>query len=133
MVINQRVITNISLMLGTGHDGRKESAGKVLTNTQMLRRLATDPRDAEALISVYEHYEREIRAAAIGCFGNKRGLYEQAVNNILVAIGRQAGSYDSHSMDAGEWVRQCADAKARRLREALDKAVSKNLRTRRAM
>ncbi len=133
MVINQRVITNNSLMPGTGRGGRKGPAGKVLTNTQMLDRLATDPRDADALISVYEHYEREIRAAAISCFGNKRGLYQQAVNNILAAISREAGSYDPQSMDAAQWVRNCADTEARRLREALDKAVSKNLRTRRPM
>ena len=105
----------------------------MLTDTQMLSRLATNPRDAEALISVYEHYEREIRAAAISCFGNKRGLYQQAVNNILAAISREAGSYDPQSMDAAQWVRNCADTEARRLREALDKAVSKNLRTRRPM
>ncbi|SRR6266436_6534991 len=133
MVINQRVITNISLMLGAGRDGRKRSPGKVLTNTQMLRRLATDPRDAEVLISVYERYEREIRAAAISCFGNKRGLYEQAVNNILVAIGRQACSYDSQSMEAGEWVRHCADSEARRLHEALDTGHSRGGRTKRAV
>ena len=92
----------------------------MLTDTQMLSRLATDPRDAEALISVYEHYEREIRAAAISWIGNKRGLYEQAVNTILVAIGRRAHSYDPQSMDAAQWVRNCADTEARRLREALD-------------
>ena len=132
MVINQRVITNNSLMPRTGHGGRKGPAGKVLTNTQMLGRLATYPRDAEALISVYEHYEREIRAAAISWFGNKRGLYQQAVNNILAAIGREAGSYDPQSMDAAQWVRKCADTEARRLRAALDTAGSKSVRTRRA-
>ena len=105
----------------------------MLTNTQVLSRLATDPRDAEALICVYEHYEMEIREAAISWFGYKRGLYEQAVNNILVAIGRQAGSYDPKSMDAAQWVRNCADTEARRLREGLDTASSKSLRTRRAM
>jgi hypothetical protein len=133
MVINQRVITNNSLMPGAGRGGRKGPAEKVLTSAQMLSRLATNPRDAEALISVYEHYEREIREAAISWFGNKRCLYGQAVNNILVAIGRQAGSYDPHFMDAAQWVRNCADTEARRLREALDKAVGKSLRTRRAM
>src|SRR5439155_20241547 len=120
MVVNKRVITNNSLMPGTGRGARKGPAGKVLTNTQMLSRLATDTRDAEALISVYEYSEREIRAAAISWFGNSRGLYEQAVHNILIAIGRQAGGYDPQSMDASEWVSRVADAEARRLREALD-------------
>ena len=120
-------------MLGTRCDGWNGPTGNMLTDTQMLSRLATDPRDAEALISVYEHYEREIRAAAISWIGNKRGLYEQAVNTILVAIGRRAHSYDPQSMDAAQWVRNCADTEARRLREALDKAGRKILRTRRAM
>ena len=132
MVINQLVITNIRRMLGTRCDGWNGPTGNMLTDTQMLSRLATDPRDAEALISVYEHYEREIRAAAISWIGNKRGLYEQAVNTILVAIGRRAHSYDPQSMDAAQWVRNCADTEARRLREALDAAGSNSLRTRRA-
>jgi hypothetical protein len=132
MVINQRVITNNSLMPGAGRGGRKGPAEKVLTGAQMLSRLATNPRDAEALISVYEHYEREIREAAISWFGNKRCLYGQAVNNILVAIGRQAGSYDPHSMHAAEWVSRVADAEARRLREALDAGSSRGQRKRRA-
>jgi len=133
MVINQRVITNNSLMPGTGRGGRKGPAGKVLTSAQMLSRLATNPRDAEALISVYEHYEREIRGAAISWFGIKRGLYDQAVNNILVAIGRQAGSYDPQCMNASEWVSRVAEAEARRLREALDAGRSRGRGTRRAI
>lgn len=133
MVINQRVITNNSVVPGTGGGGRKRPAGKVLTNTQMLSRLATHPRDGEALISVYEHYEKEIRAAAIRWFGNERGLYNQAVNNVLVAIGRQAGNYDPQSMNASEWVSGVADAEARRLREGLNSAGSKSLRTPGAM
>lgn len=124
MVISQRVITNISLMLGTGRNGRKVSAGKVLTNTQMLSRLATDPRDAAALIAVYEHYEREIRAVAISWFGKDPEVRNKAVNSILVAIARQAGNYDPQSMDAAEWVRQCANAEAKKLREALDARLS---------
>jgi hypothetical protein len=133
MVINQRVITNNSLMRGAGRGGRKGPAAKVLTNKQMLSRLATDPKDAEALISVYEQYEKKIREAAVSWFGNKHGFCGQAVNNILVAIGRQAGSYDPHSMDASEWVSRVADAEARRLRQALDACGSKGRRPGRAV
>lgn len=141
MVINQRVITNISpgvrdraqglssrkaqlnkseMPHGMLTYGRKGPAENRLKNTQMISRLAIDPRDAEALISIYEYYEREIRAAAVSWFGNKHGLHEQAVNNILVAIGRHAGSYDPKSMDVSEWINQIVNSEARRLREALN-------------
>ena len=100
----------------------KGSAGTGLTDAQVLSWLAIDPRNAEALIAVYEHYEVEIRAAAINMFGNNHGRCEGAINNILVAIGREVRSYDRQSMNAAEWVRNRADAEARRLREALDAA-----------
>ena len=112
-------------------DGRKGPAENGLTNAHMLSRLAINPRDAQALISVYERYEREIRAAAISWLGNKRGLHEQAVNNILVAIGRQAGSYVPKSVNASEWVNQVVNAAARRLREALDGGGSRGTHTKR--
>ncbi len=103
------------------------------TDQDVLRRLADHSRDAEALIAVYEHYEAEIRGAAVNWFGNKHGLYEQAVNNILVAIGREAGTYDPQSMNASEWVSRVAEAEGRRLLEALDAGGSRGRRTRRAM
>ncbi len=95
------------------------------TDHELLRRLADDSRDAEALIAVYEHYEVEIRTAAIKMFGNNHRLYEQAVNNIVVAIGRETETYDRQSMTVSEWVSRVADAEARRLSEALDAADSK--------
>ncbi len=102
------------------------------TDQEHLRRLAADPRDAEALISLYEDHEVEIRAAAGRWFGRNRDVCEQAIHNILVAIGRNVRTYDPQSMDAIEWVRQCADAEAKRLREALDTGGSRGRRTRRA-
>jgi len=103
------------------------------TDQEHLRRLAADPRDAEALISLYEDHEVEIRAAAGRWFGRNREVCEQAIHNILVAIGRNVRSYDPQSMDAIEWVRQCADAEAKRLREALDAHGGRRRRTRRAV
>ena len=120
------------MLHGAPADGWKGSAETGLTDTQVLSRLAIDPRDAEALIAVYEHYEVEISAAAISWFGNNHRLCEGAINNILVAIGRQVRSYDPQSMDAAEWVHGCAGAEARRLREALETAGSKGLLTGRA-
>ena len=104
-----------------------------LRDRQGLGRLAMDPKNANALMALYESHEFEIRAAAIRWFGNNRDIYEQAIHNILVAIGRNVRSYDPESMDATEWVRRCADAEARRLREVLDAGKNRGRRTRRPM
>ena len=144
MVINQRVITNICLR-GTLRKKITEmpyakqiavGPGQVvadLRDRQGLRRLAMDPKNANALMALYESHECEIRAAAIRWFGNNRDIYEQAIHNILVAIGRNVRTYDPESMDSAEWVRQRADAEAKRLRQAVDAAGSRGRRTRRAV
>lgn len=111
----------------------KPSAVTGAVNKQVLCRLALDPRDAVALMALYEEHEVEIRAATSRWFGSNRSLREGAINNILAAIARQAVSYDPETTDAEEWIRERADAEARRLREALDKAGGKSLRTGRAM
>ncbi len=98
-----------------------------------LLRLAANPQDACALVTVYDSCGTRVKASAIRWFGRDNEVRKRAVNSILAAIGRQAGTYDPQSMDAAEWGRRCADAEARRLREALDTAGSKSLRTRRAM
>lgn len=103
---------------------RKKSVVTGSVDGQVLRRLAIDPRDAEALVALYEDHELEIRAAASRCFERDHELARKAVNSILAAIGRQAGSYDPRSMDASEWIQQCAEAEARRLREALDSGAA---------
>jgi len=98
-----------------------------------LRRLAIDPKNANALMALYEDHEVEIRAAAIRWFGNNRDLCEQSIHNILVAIGRNAGSYDARSIDAAEWVRQCADAEAKKLHEMLQSKGKMGRRPRRVL
>jgi hypothetical protein len=100
---------------------------------QVLSRLAMAPRDAEALIALYEDYEAELRATAARWFGDDRELCQQAINSILAAIGRQAGSYDPQSIVASEWVSRVAGAEARRLRETLAAAGNRGPRTRRAV
>jgi len=98
-----------------------------------LLRLATNPQDACALVAVYDAHLNDLKASAFRWFGRDAEVRDKAINSILAAIARLAKTYDPQSMDAAEWVRRCADSEARRLREALDKAVSKSLRTRRAM
>ena len=97
-----------------------------------LLRLATNPQDACALVAVYDAHVNDLKASAFRWFTRDSEAGARAINSILAAIGRQAQSYDPQSVSASEWIRRMADAEARRLREALDKAVSKSLRTRRA-
>ncbi len=100
---------------------------------EALVRLAANSQDACALVTVYDSYGADLKASAIRWFGRDAEVRNKAINSILAAIGRQAGSYDPQSMNASEWVSRVADAEARRLREALDTASSKSRRTRRAM
>lgn len=95
-----------------------------------LLRLATNPQDACALVAVYDSYSNDLKASAVRWFGRDAEVRDKAINSILVAIARQAGAYDPQSMDAAEWVRQCADAEARRLREALDATLRQSPATR---
>lgn len=99
---------------------QKKSLDTGPVDGQVLRRLAMEPRDAEALMVLYEDHEKEIKAAGSRWFGKDPEVRNKVINTILAALSRQARSYDPQSMDAAEWVRQCADAEAKRLREVLD-------------
>ncbi len=101
--------------------------------TDALLRLATNPQDACALVAVYDVSGNHLKASAVRWFGRDAELRSRAVLSILVAIGRQAGTYDPQSMHAAEWVSRVADAEARRLREALDRGGSRGRRTKRAV
>ncbi len=103
-----------------------ETLPKTLTSEQAILLLARDPRDACALVSIYENHHRNLRESATRWFGRDSELGNKAINSILAAIGRQAGSYDSQSINASEWVSRVADAEARRLRKALETAGSKD-------
>jgi len=98
-----------------------------------LLRLAANPQDACALVAVYDASGNHLKASAVRWFGRDVELQGRTVLNILVAIARQAGAYDPQSTDAAEWVRNCADTEARRLREALDAGGSRGRRARRAI
>ena len=100
---------------------------------EALLRLAANSRDACALVTVYDEHGTDLKSTAIRWFGGDAEVRSRAINSILAAIGRQAGSYDPQSMDAAQWVRNCADTEARRLREALDAGNSRGRGTRRAI
>jgi hypothetical protein len=97
-----------------------------------LLRLAVNPQDACALVTVYDSCGTDVKASAIRWFGRDNEVRNRAVNSILAAISRQAGSYDPQSLGAAEWVSWVADAEARRLRAAFDSGSSRGWRARRA-
>lgn len=102
------------------------------TDQELLRRLADDSRDAEALVALYEIHRKQIRKTAIRWFGRNPEICNRAVNSILGSIARRARTFDPRSEDTVEWMGLCADAEARRLREALDAGCGRGRRTRRA-
>lgn len=109
-------------------EGKVQLSLREHRHKQVLSRLAMDPKDAGALVALYEDHEGEIRAAALRWLGKNRELCEQAVCNILVAVARQAPTYDPQFTDPMRWVSRVADAEAKKLREALDSAAGKNPR-----
>src|SRR5467141_2748074 len=98
---------------------RFQQSERSRTAREALVSLAANSQDACALVTVYDSCRTDLKASAIRWFGRDNEFRKRAVNSILAAIGRQAGSYDPQSMDAAEWVSQVADAEARRLREIL--------------
>ena len=111
---------------------RVVSVQKRLSTEQALSLLAKEPKDARALVAIYDNHSRRLRRTATRLFGRDPEVAAKVVNSILVAIGRDAATYDPDSMSAAEWVRHCADAEARKLRESLDAGGSSGRRARRA-
>jgi len=108
--------------------------GRFRAMPDALVRLARNPQDACALVAVYDLFGNHLKTSAVRWFGRDAELRRRVVLSILVAIGREAATYDPQTMSAGEWVRHCADAEARRLWEALGGAGgSRGRRTRGAV
>ena len=100
---------------------------------EALLRLAVNSQDPCALVAIYDAYDYDLKASAVRWFGRDSEAHARAINSILVAIGQQAPTYDPQSMDVAEWIHQCVDAEARRLREVVDTAGNARLRAGRAM
>ena len=79
--------------------------GRSRSMRDALVRLATNPQDACALVAVYDLSGNHLKASAVRWFGRDRRLRSRALLSMLVAIGRQAETYNPQSMDAGQWVR----------------------------
>lgn len=87
---------------------------------EALDRLAADSQDACALISLYEIHLEDLKKAATRWIPGGVEVRAKAINNILAAIAHEAKTYDPKVADAAEWIRECAETEARRLREALN-------------
>ena len=104
---------------------------KIAQSEDVLGRLRKNPTDPIALIVLYEAFDRELHEIADRHFG-KNQLANKAVLNLLVAVASQARTCDLQTMQTRQWLLQCADIEARRLREALDAAVVRTLGARSA-
>jgi hypothetical protein len=92
-------------------------------DAEALECLAQDPRNAEALIVVYERNRTEFNKTAAHWFGGNAELRRRALNEILVAVGQRASTYDPELMEAADWIGRCANSEARRLRRMIDSTV----------
>jgi hypothetical protein len=99
------------------HRAIAEIQGSPLSCEEALQRLTADPRDARSLIAIYERHRLDFKETTIRWFGRDRELQKRALNQILLAIARQARTYDPRRMDAADWIRECAETEAFRLRK----------------
>ena len=109
-----------------------EQNKKIARAKDALGWLRADPKDAVAVMALYETCGRELQEVAVRYFG-KSQLGKRAVLNLLVAVVSRAWSYDPQCMNASEWVSRVADAEARRLREVLDATHRPHRKSRRAV
>jgi hypothetical protein len=97
-----------------------------------LGRLRANPTDAVAVMALYETCGRELQEVAVRYFG-KNQLGKKAVLNLLVTVVSRAWTCDLQRTRTKEWVVQCADAEAKRLRAALNAGGSRGRHTGRGM
>ncbi len=135
VVIRTHAESSVEFLMRSKNKGREHDGptSQLQPAHDALLRLAKKPQDACALVAIYDASGNHLEASAVRWFGRGAELRSRAVLSILVAIGRQAGSYDPQSMNASEWVSGVANVEARRLRAALDASGSKGRHTRRAM
>src|SRR5882762_6852603 len=91
-------------------NGRVQQIERSRATRDALLRLAANPQDACALVAVYDASGNRLKASAVRWFGRDVELQSRTVLNILVAIARQARSYEPESMNASEWVSRVANA-----------------------
>lgn len=109
-----------------------EQSKRIARAKDALGRLRANPKDAIAVMALYETCGRELQEVAVHHFG-KNQLAKKAVLNLLVAVVSRAWTCDLQTTRTKEWVLECADAEAKKLRAALDAGSSRGRRTTGAM
>lgn len=89
------------------------------TEKEFLHRYGSDLAENKLLLDLYESYKRELEEVTARYFGNGE-LSKRAVFDVLVAVTVKVKLHDMESTHTVEWIRQCADSEARRLRMVLD-------------
>jgi len=122
VVIRTHAESSVEFLMRSKNKGREHDGptSQLQPAHDALLRLVTNPQDACALVAIYDAFGNHLKASAVRWFGRDAELRSRVVLSILVAIGRQAGTYDPQSVHVAEWVSRVADAEARRLREVLD-------------
>jgi len=90
--------------------------------------LRANPTDPVAVMALYETCRRELQEIAVRYFG-KNQLGKKAVLNLLVVVVSRVSTCDLQKTRTKEWVTQCADGEAKRLRVALDAGSSRGRQT----
>lgn len=101
---------------------------KIAQGEDALGRLRANPTDPVALMVLYDAYGEELRETAVRHFG-KNELTKKAVLNLLVAVASRARTCNLQRMQAKEWIVECADIEAKRLRQEFEAALSRVVRS----
>ena len=107
-------------------------SNKIVRAKDALGRLRANRTDAVAVMALYETCGRELQEVAVRHFG-KNQLAKKAVLNLLVAVVSRARTCDLQTTWTKEWLVECADAEAKKLRAAVDAGRIRGRRRRRAM
>jgi hypothetical protein len=96
-----------------------EQSKSIAGPNEALGRLQANPKDAIAVMALYETYGRHLQKIAVRYFG-KNQLAKKAVLNLLAAVVSRAWTCDLQITHEKKWILQCAEAEARKLRASLD-------------
>ena len=88
-------------------------------------RLKANPKDAFALMALYEAYGRELQEIAVHHFG-KTQLARKAFFNLLVAVVSRASTWDLETSPTKKWILECATVEAKKLGAALGTTSSQD-------
>lgn len=99
-----------------------EQRRRIARAKEALGRFRANPKDAVTVMALYETCGSELQEVAVRHFG-KNQLAKKAVLKLIVAVASRKRTCVVRTMQTKEWLVQCADTEARRLRESLDASL----------